>query len=239
VGFALVQVLPTIAENLSELTSGDQDKVTSESSLPPEPVEIVETPPADGTDLTSEDDLVSEEANSNVTPTPQAPPPPPPPHATENQWMFIRIPSTIRVDPRASVAFLPTSNIISLNSLMVCLSSPTLKFDVGTQQVIDDQERGLMVVKGDMTNQVLFSGDPGVINNSILSTNGLRVFREGATLGGLVAQIRLVDVSEPTTDESLCDDGAKANIRELAIVPLGLTQSITKSTVDLGKKTKP
>lgn len=234
----LAQVLPTIAENLSELISGSDEKINSESTsnIPTDDADVLEIENLE--DLKDAETSSSELEVSPAAPT-QSPQPPPPPYATENQWMSIRLPTSIRVDPRSRVTFLPTSNITSLNSLMVCLSSDTLKFDVGTQQVIDDVENGWMVVKGDLTGQVLFAGDPGVINNLILTGMGLRIFREGATIGGQVAQFRLVDVSEPTTDESLCEQGSKTNIRQLVIVPLGLSQSITKSSLDLGKKSKP
>ena len=240
---AVTQVVPTLAENISLSLNSLSESENQDSNEMSQPADSSDTEGSPSEDVEAETDEGStaeiEDSESSATagsaPRIQSRPPPPP-HATENQWMFIQVPTSIRVDPRAVVTFLPKSTISSLTTMMMCISSATLKFDVGLQKIIDDVEKGYVLIRGDMTNSLIISGDSGAINNTLLTAGSFRFFTDTSTIGQRQAKFRFVDVSAPTLDESLCDDGRETNSRDVRIVPLGLSQSITKTQLDLGKR---
>lgn len=237
----VTQVVPTLAENISasitgssEVNTGDQGGESQDSNS--DDNAQAEEPGAEF-DSSPTNESQAPEPSSSESSAPQIQSrPPPPPHATENQWMYIQVPSSIRVDPRAYVTFLPQSTIASLTTTMICINSETLKFDVGMQRSIDDIDRGYLVISGDMTNSVIIAGDSGTINNSLLSSSSLRIFSDVTPIGSSRATFKFVDVSSPTLNESLCNEGRQSNVREIQIIPLGLNQSISKTQLDLGKR---
>lgn len=231
-GLVVSQVFPTLAENISNAPQSEIETSTV-TTLPSGETTTATT---DSQNETSASEGLEENSESEAEPTP--PPPPPPPHATGSQDMLITMPSSIRVDPRASTVFMPQSSFYSFNTLMACISSATLRFDLGQIGAVDDSEgEGLMLI-GDQTNNVIIAGYPTLVNSFINSERGLRIFRTGGSVGAQVAVFRFVDISEPALDEMLCGDGDAGNNRYLQVVPLGLSQNITKAKVGLEKGKK-
>ena len=234
-GLVTTQVFPTLAENVTGGAPGNSETstvTTSPSSDSQTVTSVGEGVELDGTSE-NQGEVMGEE-----TPTPEpspTPPPPPPPHATENQEIVITMPSSLRVDPRALGVFLPQSNFYSANTLMVCITSSILRFDVGQAGSVDDSQGEVLMLAGDRTNNLIISGNPSLVGAYINSDKGLRLFRDGGGVSGYAAVFRFIDISEPVIDETLCGDGALANTRYLQVVPLGLTQNITKAKVGLNK----
>lgn len=237
-GLVIVQVFPTLAENSSEVNESYSETTTV--TTPPE-IDSPTSPPEgenvtnSGSDSAQTD--VGESTDNTSAPSP-TPPPPPPPYATENQNIFITMPSSLRVDPRASVVFLPQSSFYSANTLMVCITSNSLSIDLGQVGGIDDTQSDLLMLSGDRTNSVIIAGNSALVSGYLNSDKGLRLFREGGGIANQGALFRFVDISEPTLDAMLCGDGALANSRFLQIVPLGLNQNISKAKVGLEKRKK-
>ena len=238
-GLVVTQVFPTLAENNTG-GSGSSSETTTATTLPTSETQTV-TSTSEPSDSESSNDSQAQdgdESNSEDEPSPTPPPPPPPPYATGSQDILITMPSSLRVDPRASTVFLPQSSFYSTNTLMICISSSILRFDLGQAGAIDDSDSEYLMLSGDLTNSVIIAGNSALVSSYLNSEKGLRLFRAGAGIAGYGAVFRFVDISEPSLDDTLCGDGALANNRYLQVVPLGLNQNITKAKVGLdnGKK---
>lgn len=231
-GLVTTQVFPTLAENVSGGNQSNSDTATVTTTLGDE------TPTVTSVD-TEADHEQSQADGTDSEPTESPEPlPPPPPSASENQSIFITMPPTMRVDPRAASAFLPRVAISSSNTLLACITSASLRFDLGATGVVDDSETEGIMISGDRSNSVLIAGAPDLVSVLINSEKGLRIFREDGGVSGHIAVFRFIDISEPALDEALCSDGATSNHRVLQLLPLGLTQSITKAKVGLEKGKK-
>lgn len=231
-GLVVSQVFPTLAENISGTPQGNGETTTVTTVASDETATVT-------TESQNESEASSDgEGNPEAEPEPSPPPPPPPPFATSSQDMLITMPASVRVDPRATNVFMPQSSFYSFNTLMACISSSTLRFDLGQIGAVDDSQGDGFMLIGDRTNNVIISGYPMLVSSLINSEKGLRIFRDSGAIGGQVAVFRFVDISEPALDEMLCGDGEAGNNRYLQVVPLGLTQNITKAKVGLEKGKK-
>lgn len=237
--FVVAQVLPTLAENFSgSSSSSDTSTVTTLGQEPvvPSPSES----PGLGEEEVSEGAENSLPTDQNPEPMVSAssPPPPPPPFATSTQDLLINLPTSLRVDPRATSVFLPRSIFSSSNTLLLCLYGSVLEFDLGQPGIIDDTDSELIKIKGDRSNTVMISGYSTFVNSFINSELGMRIYREGGVVGGQLALFKFVDISEPSLDEKLCLDGSSQNNRYLEVRSLGLTLNISKAKVELDKRAR-
>ena len=103
---------------------------------------------------------------------------------------------------------------------------------------MDDVASESLLLQGDMTGSVLISGSPTMVSSYMNSNMGLRIFTSGRPVSNKLALFKAVDVSKPTFDESLCDQGLLSNHRLLQLLPLGLTQNISKAKVELDKRVR-
>ena len=226
----VTQVFPTLAENL---TGGDPTiSDTSTAIISPEP-NVSDGAIEEESSEVAEDGENTEAVDASPSPTPS--PTPLPPMATSSQEMLITLPGSLRVDPRATSVFMPQIQFVSNNALLVCIASSNLLFDLGSYRVSDDREEEYVLVKGDRTSFLLISGYPVFVNSLLNSQSGLRIYREGGAIGNHFALFRFVDLTKPAVEESLCLDGNQANNRFLTMVPLGLSQNISKAKVGLKK----
>jgi len=230
-GLVLVQVFPTVAENASSPTTSSLETTTVTSSFSGESATVTNGSES----VASEEGSGSEQTEGEGAPSP-SPTPPPPPQATSNQEIFIALPSSARVDPRATSFFLPRSTIYSANTLLACISSPNLRFDLGTLGIVDDSEGDVVMISGDRTNFLTIAGPSVYVTNYINGELGLRIFTDTGALSGKGAWFRFVDLTELSLDYELCGDGSAVNYRYLQVQPLGLSQSITKAKVGLEKR---
>lgn len=225
------QVFPTLAENLSPSIETGSETGTVTTLTNSETLTVT-------SDSSTSEATQSQGDSADSEPTESPEPSPSPPSATDNQSIFIAMPASLRVDPRAGSVFLPRLALSSSNTLLVCITSASLQFDLGATGSVDDSEGEELLISGDRTNSLMISGESDLVNTLINSEKGLRIFREGGGISGHSAVFRFIDISEPALDETLCSDGATSNNRVLRLVPLGLTQSITKAKVGLEKGKK-
>lgn len=240
-GLVIVQVFPTLAENsdTSLVTPDETSTVLSpleENTLnPEESPSPIESQSPDLENESFEESADSSGAVDSEATSPSPPPPPPPPYATSDQTISIIMPNSVRVDPRATSVFLPRMLFYSFNTLLVCISSNSLRFDIGTQGVVDDVLGGDIMILGDQSNYLLISGHSVWVNGYLNSELGMRIFSDSAGIGKKSVFFRIIDISEPSINDELCLDGSTSNYRSVQIVPLGLNQSISKGSVGLKK----
>lgn len=245
-GLVTTQVFPTLAENSEELEQISEDTATVLSPIgnsDPSPEEAIEDGATneagsdEGVGESNAGEAVNEGESSDEEPE-LAPPPPPPPFAISDQNIFINMPSSVRVDPRASTVFLPRMLFYSTGTLMVCISSNALRFDIGTPGMIDDGVSEYVMISGDQSSYLVISGNSAWVTGYLNSEMGMKMFSDIGGVGKKSVFFRFVSISQPSLNDALCLDGSTSNYRAIQVVPLGLSQNISKGSIPLQKKGK-
>ena len=172
---------------------------------------------------------------SNLTPgpTPSASSSKVPAYALEDQNIAIRIDNSVRVDPRAKSAFITPVYVSSDASLLACISSSSLRFDAGIQNAVDANVIDAIV--GDFSSDLRITGTSAYVTQTLNALNGLKVFSNPASVVNKYLQLRFVAVSEPTTNEKLCNAGNPSNNRIINLNPFDLGLDMKKGDVRLAK----
>lgn len=236
---AIYQFAPSLAENISNAlaistsedssftTKTDTDVTESETSVSL----LGEDSNSARTDVTVS--LESEGGDTNVAQSPIRRVPPP--ELTTTQAITIRVPQSVRVDPRAQSVFLPQIYAESLNTLMICLSSDSLLMDIGSQGLEDSIDSDVLKVSGDRSAYLVISGDPETVISVLNGVAGIRAFRSSGGVANQNLAITLVDLSRPSLDTGFCERPAGGNRRIVTFAPLALEQRITDGKIRLGK----
>jgi len=228
----LAKVGPTLAD---ELSGGTPDPVQSPvASASPSQSET-------STPTTSPDPTVSADAPSTPSPTSSAssspsasPSPTPTPRALTSQSLTIRIPVSLRADPRARSLKFPKLDISGAPKILFCANSPGLTLDVYQKGAVQETFNSEGLIFGDMTDSLIMSGPTDKVLAVINSYGGLSISAPGAVAGNS-ALFRVVAISDPTVDPRLCNSGASENIRTTQIVPLEISLEVKKGTVPLAR----
>ena len=232
VALFLAKVGPTLAD---ELSGGTPDPVQSPvASASPSQSET-------STPTVSPDPTVSADASSTPSPTSSAsaspsasPSPTPTPRALTSQSLTIRIPVSLRADPRAKTLKFPKIEILGAQKILFCANSPGLTLDVYQKSLAQESFNGEGLIFGDMTDSLIMSGPTEKVVAVINSYGGLSISAPGAVAGNS-ALFRVVSISDATVDPRLCNSGASENIRTTQILPLEISLEVKKGTVTLAK----
>lgn len=227
------QVLPTLAENLAEITTLNDESQTATIGNVTESMESATVSEMQAIDSTKAVELVSDSETVNEEPVPI---PPPPPRLVPSQLMNIRFPTNLRVDPRAKSVFLPRVTINSDNTVLFCVSSPNLFFDIGGYGAVEDFNTKDFIVDGDLSNNLRISGPAPFVEATINANMGLKIYSSTLTTPNSSAMVRLAKLDKVSASESLCADSDVSNLRTIRIDILGLSQTITKAEIGIGKK---
>ena len=232
VALFLAKVGPTLAD---ELSGGTPDPIQSPvASASPSQSET-------STPTVSPDPTVSADASSTPSPTSSAsaspsasPSPTPTPRALTSQSLTIRIPVSLRADPRAKTLKFPKIEILGAQKILFCANSPGLTLDVYQKSLAQESFNGEGLIFGDMTDSLIMSGPTEKVVAVINSFGGLSISAPGAVAGNS-ALFRVVSISDATVDPRLCNSGASENIRTTQILPLEISLEVKKGTVTLAK----
>ena len=236
VALFLAKVGPTLAD---ELSGGTPDPVQSPvASASPSQSET-------STPTVSPDPTVSADASSAPSPTPSptssasaspsaSPSPTPTPRALTRQSLTIRIPVSLRADPRAKTLKFPKIEILGAQKILFCANSPGLTLDVYQKSLAQESFNGEGLIFGDMTDSLIMSGPTEKVVAVINSYGGLSISAPAAVAGNS-ALFRVVSISDATVDPRLCNSGASENIRTTQILPLEISLEVKKGTVTLAK----
>ena len=230
----LAKVGPTLADEISGGTP-DPAQTAAASSSPvasatPTPSESA-TSSAEPTPSPSVTPTSSPSPSGSLSPSPS---PTPTPRALTSQSLTIRIPVSLRADPRARTLKFPKLDISGAPRILFCANSPGLILDIYQKGTAQESFNGEGLISGDMTDSLIMSGPTEQVLAVINSYGGLSISAPSAVAGNS-ALFRVVAISDPTVEPRLCNSGASENIRTTQIVPLELSLDLKKGTVTLGK----
>lgn len=228
----LAKVGPTLAD---ELSGGSPDPVASATATTtptssPTPsasaeASISATPSSSDSATATSSPSPSSSASASATPTPRA---------LTSQSLTIRIPVSLRADPRARSLKFPKLDISGAPKILFCANSPGLTLDIYQKGAVQETFNGEGLIFGDMTDSLTMSGPTEKVLAVINSYGGLSISAPGA-IAGNSALFRVVAISDPTVDPRLCNSGASENIRTTQILPLEISLEVKKGTVPLAK----
>jgi hypothetical protein len=124
-------------------------------------------------------------------------------------------------------------NLNSDAAVLACISSSSLRFDAGAQNAVDTNV--FDAITGDFTNELRITGTSAYVAQTINALNGLKVFSNPASVVNKYLQLRFVAVSEPTTNEKLCNAGNPSNNRIINLNPFDVGLEMKKGDVRLAK----
>jgi hypothetical protein len=228
----LAKVGPTLAD---ELSGGTPDPVASPSA-PATPTSSP-TPSASADASISATPSSSDSASATSSPSPSSSASASAsstPRALTSQSLTIRIPVSLRADPRARSLKFPKLDISGAPKILFCTNSPGLTLDVYQKSAAQETFNGEGLIFGDMTDSLIISGPTEKVLAVINSYGGLSISAPGA-IAGNSALFRVVAISDPTVDPRLCNSGASENIRTTQIVPLEISLEVKKGTVPLAR----
>jgi hypothetical protein len=213
------EVEPEQAEDPETDPAKPTDGGESDTQAPPAGSdEISDKTSESGTDQKEGEETTEEEEKVNaVTPQPQ---------------ILFRVPSSVAVDPRARVAFLPQINITGGTLGMLCISSNAL-VDIGLKNYSDAGQKDLMIIAGDNSPFVRIVGNLSDINSFINSAGGLRVGSFQGRLSTSAIHMQYIELSGLDASAEFCSKAG--NSRTVGFRALGLQLDTVKTRVDFNK----
>jgi len=148
-----------------------------------------------------------------------------------DQGVALRIPAVIKVDPRSVTALLPAISMAGEETLLLCISGASLKFDLASKGFVDDTSRDELIVDGDLTGDLRISGAYEQVSALVNGAGGLRVWSTNRVVAGKDAAFAAVVLTGVAVNKELC--GSQATVRTLQIRALGLGLETKKSDVSL------
>jgi hypothetical protein len=234
VALFLAKVGPTLAD---ELSGGTPDPVQSPVASASPSASVTPSDSASPEPTTSAEASASPSVNPVTSGSPSTSPsasPTPTPRALTSQSLTIRIPVSLRADPRARALKFPKLEISGTPKILFCANSPGLILDIYQKGSAQENFDGEGLIFGDTTDSLIMSGPTEQLLAVINSYGGLSISGPGA-IAGNSALFRVVSISDATIDPRLCNSGASENIRTTQIVPLEISLEVKKGTVTLAK----
>jgi hypothetical protein len=236
IALLLAKVGPTLAD---ELSGGTPDPAqTTVASSSPSPSETP-TPSESATSSAEPSSSPSLTPTSSPSPTGSvSPSPTPTPRALTSQSLTIRIPVSLRADPRARTLKFPKLDISGAPRILFCANSPGLILDTYQKGAAQESFNEEGLISGDMTDSLILSGPTEQVLAIINSYGGLSIssaISSAGSVAGNSALFRVIAISDPTVEPRLCNSGASENIRTTQIVPLDISLDLKKGTVTLAK----
>ena len=111
--------------------------------------------------------------------------------------------------------------------------SKTPAYALEDQNAVDANDLELLV--GDFTNSVRITGSSASVVQKINALNGLKIFSSSGNFANKYLQFRFVAISEPSTDENLCNQGIPSNNRIINITTFDIGLDMKKGDVRLAK----
>lgn len=231
IGFALTQLVPTLAD---ESTPPPNQVIVSQSIEETSTVVVVgsdENLSGSGgdnspTEVMAETSIAYATTETETVIEPVAPPV----EVAGEQGMQIRVPNSVKVDPRSVTALLPEIQVGGTENLLICLQGSGIRFDSGSKGFGDDIDGDEFKIEGDLTGSLRVSGSRGVVMGFLNSAGGLRVWSNGGAIAGKSWSISAVALTGVSVDEGFCDSGS---VRFMEVRALGLNLNTKKGGVRL------
>ncbi len=223
IAFFIAQVVPTTADEQAQRV-----ELQTEIEAPPSDTA---TAAAESTPEATDSATVSATPSAEPTPTPT--PTFKPAVATPGQGMQIAIPLSVSVDPRAQVARLPRINVTGPTYLLACLRASNLVIDVVSKGIPDDQPAQNLYLDGDLSSNLIISGQTDFVISALNAAGGIRVSGLGRKLAGTYLQLSFISVDKMATSGALCGEVYPTNTRTVRLSGLGLGVELKKGEIKL------
>ena len=225
-------IIPTMAQDNPTV-----DPANPSASAPADPsVSPSDSPTASPTDspspMSSDTPLgplpSSTPDSITVSPTPV------PPHPLETQTAYvIHAPALVNIDPRASIASIPSISATGAEYSLICVTGAAIRFDALNKRVQDSLPSSTLQLAGDLSNNLRISGPTQEAIGVLNSMNGLMVYADSNGLPGKALTISFVAMSAPDTSPAFC--GAARSATTMTFRALGLDMSSKIGPVRLKK----
>ena len=146
---------------------------------------------------------------------------PPPIVLSGNQSISSRIPTVIKVDPRAVTALLPGVAFAGEETLLLCVRGAGLRFDGLNKGFVDDVAEEEFIYDGDLTSSLRISGSYDRVAAYLNSDSGLRIWSNSGAIAGKAFAISVVALTGVSVDPDFCDQG-KSQYVEMRGLGLGM-----------------
>ena len=221
IGLVAIQVLPSIANQLS--SPGRKQEITV---LTPETTTLdnsTQTLPQTSAPALSP--TLNQAENSPkitylVTASPSAPA-----QILMSDVFVVKIPSVLRVDPRATKT---TFNSIALGGsdiTIFCLSSTSLTFSISSNPNI--------LIEGNGSTQLRIAGVSSDILNAITSGQGI-VLHGSKEIANSAFSVKVGALTKVGLSEALCERAPVT--KEVFLAPIGIDLNTVKSSINMEKK---
>lgn len=217
-GFAFIQVLPTLADVLNP--TPDPTVVASPAVTPAPSVSPTDSP-APSASTTSSASPAPTASITYLHPT-GSDSPTPEPTLADIQDVILRMPSTFPVDPRATSVHISPISVYGSEVVLVCINSGATINLMNSSSSVS--------VSGNGSHALLLSGDAADVNTVLNSGQGLRV---GSTsrIQGSAIYIRAASVTKQTLNHDLCAEATKS--ASASVIALGLGMNTVKNPVPI------
>jgi len=263
VGVGAVRFLPSLAENLSTIPVNNQPIGQESSSVVPLPIAdtyvvastSTVTSPGFGMSVTvPTPSILSPSAAVTYLDSGTVAYSKP---VIRPEDSVVHIPSTVKVDPRARTIFLPKFVGSGNENLEMCLSAPNSRIKIiATGPVTPVYREATTVYKtetgtistptslvpvdaivGNGGNKLILTGTLSNIVNTINGDRGLIVESTSGELSGSDVLVKLVSLSEPSTDSHYCEESTTmSNSYEIHLQPLNVELNQAIGVVKLHNK---
>ncbi len=212
VSFAITQMLPSLADQLSPNPSIE---TASPAATPNHSAAPIESPPASASEKASaqpDADITYLESDTTTAK----------PKVIESDSLFFRTPNSLKVDPRANSISTQAFALGGAENILVCITSAKANISIG---LVSNT-----LVDGQGTHSVTLSGSASEVLASLTASRGITALSSGRIAGSTLTY-QVAALSEPSIDPKLCG-GAKIT-RSVAVAALGIDLNTVKTTVKI------
>lgn len=221
-GIFIAQIFPTLADEqqraaelINEVESSTVSGATPSPGLSQEPA-----PAPAPTALQSETPSTPVEEDA-------------PPKALPMEGIVAQLPIESSVDPRAQVTLLPRISFTGPQYLILCINARNAVVDVMEKGQPNNASADNLYVSGDLTSNLVLSGEPALVTGALNSKGGMRISSLGGFLSSAALEFEAVATDKFALDPSLCQLARANNRRALTFKAIGLGLEVRKGEVTL------
>ena len=144
-----------------------------------------------------------------------------------------QLPIESSVDPRAQVTFLPRISFTGPQYLILCINARNAVVDVMEKGQPNNASADNLYVSGDLTSNLVLSGEPALVTGALNSKGGMRISSLGGFLSSAALEFEAVATDKFALDPSLCQLARANNRRALTFKAIGLGLEVRKGEVTL------
>ena len=212
-----VQVIPSLADVLNP-----SPQPVSSTSPAPEPT-LSTQPSATPSQGSTQSAMPAPQPSGSYSYISPSDSPTAEPTLADEQDVFLRVPSTFPVDPRATSVRISPINVYATGDVLMCISTS------GSHLWLSNQSETVLT-KGNNSKFLVLSGKASDINILLNSGQGIRVGGSPRVQGSVIFS-RAAVVTRPTLNSDLCSQAPTTSTS--SVVALGLGMNTVKNPVPI------